>query len=205
VEEKTIASIVEDMSRVKAEHAETRYKDAEARRRASRAEERLALFETSGAFPHPLSWDASQDIITWGAGEDCDMSGSRWADCNDIPRTKDERIARDEHINRPPLPWYQPDSGRIFGESPIETCAESYQYQLERELELTVKRISQQTEAMPEGTVRLCNLKAVNERDLAYMQEQLDSSKRAVAKIEMRRSARRQQASPSKSSPKRNP
>lgn len=191
-----MADIVEEMSRVKREYAEECEKRAAERRRSARREERVALCEGSGPYPHPSSWDGSNRrdpnvVKLMQAPEDCDMSGIRWADCNDIPRTKEERIDRDRRISKPPLPWYQPDSGKIFGESPITTCSESYQIQLCRELERTVQTIASETDAMPVGTVRLSNLKAGNERDLAYMLSRLERAQEGAAAIEKRRKERR--------------
>lgn len=108
---------------------------------------------------------------------EADASGNIYSPWRDLPRTKEGQAKWREKV----LPGFKPgEIGKIFGESPIASCAESYQEMLERHLLETVDRVRNEYGMMEWGTTEHCELKGGVGRDLAALEERLSRVKKAM-------------------------
>ncbi|GMH85479.1 hypothetical protein TrVE_jg5315 [Triparma verrucosa] len=131
---------------------------------------------------HPNNWCSSTHLSSELARKlslpiEADASGSIYSPWRDLPRTKEGQAAWREKV----LPGFKPgEIGKIFGESPIHSCSESYQEMLERHLLKTVERVKNDYEMLEWGTSEHCELKGGVGRDLASLEERLKRVKKAM-------------------------
>lgn len=101
---------------------------------------------------------------------DGDASHSLYSPFRDLPRTKEAQAA----LAKETLASFKPgEIGTMFGEPPIDSCAESFQEMLERHLTSTLERVKREYEGMPWATVAISELKGGVGRDLAALEERL--------------------------------
>ena len=135
----------------------------------------LASLSLSSSTKHLSHWCSSTHLSpslsrSLSHPVDADASGSIYSPFRDLPRTKaGQSLWRSEKLES-----FRPgEVGKMFGESPISTCAETYQGMLERHLSSTLKRVKAEYEAMRWGTIEECERKGGVGRDLAALEERL--------------------------------
>ena len=104
---------------------------------------------------HSRPWDRSPHIShelmeTLRAPVETDASTSVYSPHRDLPRTKEGQAKMAGET----LASFKPgEIGKMFGEPPIDSCADTYQEMLLRHLLRSVERIEQEYNAMPWATV----------------------------------------------------
>ena len=124
---------------------------------------------------HPRGWEGSPHVSKELVARlrvpiDLDASGSKYSPWRDLPRTKSGQAA----LARSALPGFLPgEMGKNFGEPPVGSCGDSYQFMLERHLVRSVERVEEEYTAMPWATVAVSERKGGVGRDLASLKERL--------------------------------
>ena len=109
---------------------------------------------------------------------DCDASSNIYSPWRDLPRTKEgqAKMAREQLV-----PFKPGETGKMFGESPISSCSESYQLMLERHLKRAVDNVKSEYATMPWGTVSHSKLKGNVGRDLAALEKRLKRCQSSIS------------------------
>jgi hypothetical protein len=142
---------------------------------------------------HSRPWDRSPHIShelmeTLRAPVETDASTSVYSPHRDLPRTKEGQAKMAGET----LASFKPgEIGKMFGEPPIDSCADTYQEMLLRHLLRSVERIEQEYNAMPWATVAISELKGGVGRDLASLEERLRRVKAAIKLAPKKKSGNR--------------
>jgi len=124
---------------------------------------------------HPSGWDMSYKVsaallVKLRAPVELDASGCVYSPFRDLPRTKEGQ----KLLEREKLESFKPgETGKFFGEPPIDSCAKTYQFMLERHLLGSVQAVKNDYEGMPWATVAVSELKGNVGCDLASLEERL--------------------------------